>query len=302
MRDIREVKSILDLVNLINGKYYEAEFREAESSNILYVIMSPNTRFFCYKIKFSHNVLFLTDRKLHYYLVSPIKYTKIIQDIAHLLGIRKIVFIGSSKGAFGALLWSSMIKNKSNLFKTYCLAFSPITLLYPHNDNLHIPSYKKMMNNIESNNHVYKILKLEMEKYGNLRTLIPEKNVQTKLIFPSYFLMDAIEALSLRGQNITYHSVPLSVHGAINHFVAPRNDKLSFSKFVEKLYNNSQRDEDLASFLVYITKDTLEKELLDYVPLSLDKYILKFINENNKTKVSLVTSIIKKLVSVIKIR
>lgn len=224
-------------------KNYNIDFRSFQGSKDLIVVFSPNTRFSLYKYKFDKNVIFLADKRLNYYMVNPGRQTKLIFNFASLAGFTRVIFLGSSKGGTGALLWSSLFLNSINHhnIKVSCLAFSPQTLLYPYNDNLTFPSYRKVYEQIGKSD----LLKTCFTQYGDIGKFVENGKVPTTIFYSSGYSVDTIEAERISSQHVIHVKIPLPFHGSITPFLIDRKDPGAIDRLTRKLFLNSSKDEDL---------------------------------------------------------
>lgn len=227
-------------------KYYSLEHDERGSENLV-IVFSHAPRPALRKYKFRYDCLYVTDRKLFYYLHNPGRQALVLQRFIEQAGYKTAVFIGLSKGAVGSLLWSSLVLRRGVDFRVFCLAFSPQTLLYPFNENLaSIPSYMSNMRIVEANErHRQNFL-----TYGNLpeslRGLLPP----TKIIFSAKNSMDCVEAHRLAVEaNVQLMPLDMEFHGSITPFVINRRSSRSMKKLAAKLYSDAEADIDLKVML-----------------------------------------------------
>lgn len=227
-------------------KYYSVEFEQC-GSDTLVVIFSPGGRPALRQYPFRYDRLFVTDKKLFYYLHNPGRQTLLLQNFIEQAAYRTVVFVGLSKGGVGSLLWSSLIERRGAGFRTFCLAFSPQTLLYPFNENLaSLPSYISNMKITETNEHHLR----NFERYGNLPVFLKDALPQTMIVYPEKSAMDRVEAHRLAGErNVELKPVDIEFHGSITPFVIDRKSAESIKKLAEKLYADAEFDADLKSTL-----------------------------------------------------
>lgn len=241
------VLPIFEKLQMSLHKNYAAEFRFREGSKKLIIVFSPTAKFNLWKYELHENILFLADKKLNYYMLNPGRQTKLIYNFVVSTGFSSVVFLGSSKGGTGALLWSSLfskVSGGSNI-ATSCLAFSPQTLIYPYNDHIKFPSYQGMFSTLNNNES----LKICLSQYGELQKFVDGNKVITVIIYSSNYSVDKKEAERISGKNVIHISIPLSFHGAITPFLIDRNDLNSIRKISSKLFINSVNDEDLKASL-----------------------------------------------------
>jgi hypothetical protein len=184
---------------------------------------------------------------LTYYTTSPRHVLNIILDGCEAEGFRKVVFLGSSKGATGALLWSAIANGSKRKLTISCLAFSPQTLLYPYNENLAIlPSYSRWAHSKNDENHHVKSFRF----YGDIVKNMVGRTPQTVVYYSRGNKMDRVEAKPLEGiPGVTLIPIELPFHGAVMPFVTDVNDHKKLSQLSDKLYQEAQSDTDLAASL-----------------------------------------------------
>jgi hypothetical protein len=217
------------------------------SSDILIIQLSPSPHLTLQKYELPFSILYVADRHLTYYTTSPRHVLSIILDGCEAAGFRKVVFVGSSKGATGALLWSAIANGSRRKLRISCLAFSPQTLLYPHNENLAIlPSYGRWAHSKNDENHHVKNFRF----YGNIVEHMVGRTPQTVVYYSRGNKMDRLEVEPLEGMpGVTLVPMELPFHGSVMPFVTDVNDHKKLLQLTEKLYQDAQTDTDLAASL-----------------------------------------------------
>lgn len=241
-----ECESLFHKMKEVFHKRYSIDFRYNSKKEII-VVFSPNARFNLYNYRFKQSVLFLSDNKLGYYLLNPGRQVKLIYEFLVASGFNRVVFIGSSKGGTGALLWSSLLSRHipDDSIDLSCIVFSPQTKLYPYNKNLTFPSYKKTFSELSVNN----AMKVCFERYGDVSQFVNDSDVFTAIFYSSEYQVDKIEAERISGKNVIHIRIPLPLHGSITPFIIDRKDEVSLEKICKKLYLNAQKDDDLRETL-----------------------------------------------------
>lgn len=256
----------IDILSSLDPSY-DWKFANQLGSDVLLVVMSSKPALALVKYKFKYSCPFISDKTLTYYIKNPGRQSKIIQEFIEKSGYKKVLFIGSSKGGTGALLWPALIGKRNPKFNISILVFSPITLLYPYNPTLsNLPSYLKSISLMDKN----ETHKRNMLKYGNIVEYLNEFAGWVKVIYSEGCMLDRTEALRLKQfskENYEFATVPLSFHGSISPFVTPSGDLPAIKKMAEKLFKDAENDIDLKSNL----------------PPSKEDFISMFLNINAPT-------------------
>ncbi len=239
-------KSAFKKLRLSIHDQYDLNY-DQRGSDILIVVFSPNPKATLRKYPFSHDCLYVADRRLQYYTRNPGRQTMVLHGFLHRCGYRKVAFIGSSKGGAGALLWSSLISRWERSFELFCLAFSPQTLLYPFNENLvSLPSYVNNMRSLEGE----PVTRANFEAYGDIPKVLTARAVPTLVTYSERNKMDRVEAERLAGiERVQLNPINLAFHGSITPFVINLGNNQEVEKLALKLYADAEHDADLRAML-----------------------------------------------------
>jgi len=223
-------------------KQFATGFRQKSSDKIV-VIFSPSAKLALYKYQLNSDTLHLSDQMLQYYLRGAGNQSKLVGSFIAESGYKRAVFLGSSKGGFASLLWSSLINSRRPPFDVRGLAFSPQTKLYPHNDALDIlPSYHDLLRKAKSD---YKIM-ASLEQYGDLTSAIGDIHPETHIYYSAKNKMDSREAIRITGMpRIKTFPVNISFHGAVSAFVTDTSDQQQLLSLAAKIYSSAETDADL---------------------------------------------------------
>ncbi len=238
-------RSFQELATTIH-KFYSLEYVDRGSDTVV-VIFSHSPRAALRKYEFRYDCLYVTDRKLFYYLHNPGRQALLLQRFIDLAGYKTAIFVGLSKGGVGSLLWSSLVFRRNAQFRLFCLAFSPQTLLYPFNENLaSLPSYISNLRIAEGNDRHRK----NFETYGNLPEFVKGLLPPTMIIFASQNPIDYVEAQRLAGESdVELRALDMEFHGSITPFVIDRRKFRSLKRLAIKLYSDAESDIDLKAML-----------------------------------------------------
>lgn len=256
---------------------YAIEFVDREDDTLL-IVLSPTRKFALFRYPFNYSCLFIADLKVSYYLLHPHRQAEFLKSFILKSGYKKVIFLGSSKGGTGALLWSALLKKCSQTIDIGCLAFSPQTMIYPENSNIAIlPTYAALIKRMKLSS----IYKLNLEHFGNIVKLVNKYQPRTRLVYSAQYEMDCVEALRFADNPwIRLVPIPFSFHGALVPFVVDKKNKVQLVNIAKRLAKEASKDIDLDKFL----PPTVES-FVDYfenveVP-SLNDYINDFLKQHN---------------------
>lgn len=225
------------------GIGYEANIKYSSRSTDVIVIFAHSERHALIKYPYQHNVIFVRDKKAKYYLSRAGMASLGLQKAIHELGFRKSIYVGTSKGGFGAILWAGLAARRTKDRKFNVLAFSPQTRLWPRNEFLYFPSYHRMIDADAIKEFS------PLRKYGNLDFVRNRSNLAITLVYGRDNAVDKAEAMALRGLNINHLPVPFGYHGSLVPFTIERKDDQALRGLVERMYSKAAEDEDLAATL-----------------------------------------------------
>jgi hypothetical protein len=229
-----------------------------KGSKSLTIVFSPNAKFMLRKYGFANDVLYVADRKLHYYTHNPGRQCKLLWSFIQQSGYEEVVFIGSSKGGTGALLWASLTSRYRAVCRITAIAFSPQVQLYPFNDNLRpLPSYVNNMKLVERNEGHRKNFMM----YGDLVEIIGASPVHAVVVFGGKSQMDAVEASRLHTlKNVLLRPIDVSFHGSVIPFVTDLTSDDRIVALADKLVNDASADNDLSATITQ-TRDEFVSEM-----------------------------------------
>ena len=225
--------------------HYRALYQSYPGSKELVIVFSPTRNFVMVKTDWRRNVLFLADKRANYYAQYPGRAVSGLLRFLREQGIEKTLFFGTSKGGFGALLWTALCAQKAPTLMWRCVAFSPQTLLVPLNERLYFPSYKNMMLRAERD----PVLMQNLTRYGDAKVIEGLPNVFVTIVYSEKNRVDAEEASRLFGPNIRKLPLPFAFHGTLFPFVMDRSDPTALREFVTRIYKDIIVDPDLAATL-----------------------------------------------------
>ncbi len=241
----------------------------------LLVVCSHKDSFAFYKYDFGFNTLFISDSQNTYFTLYAGRLTDYIKSIVLQKGIKKVCFLGCSKGGFAAILLASLLSKYCPEIEVRFASFSPQTRIYPKNENLYFPSYAQLLSRSESD----AAIKTCMQQYGDLPGLLNRKNLQGDIYYSEFNEPDYIEQHRIKSVNVIKHPLPFSFHGAISAFVTNTKDGAAVEGLVNSIYRNAGREIDLGASL---PKDpqTLVQEIKNARIPTLRKLVFDIFYEN----------------------
>jgi len=227
-------------------RQYKWEYLPRAGSDTLLVVFSPRPSFVLRSYDFGYARVDLVDLGSAYFTGQSGGACQRLAAFVRQHGFSRVLFLGSSKGAFGALLWAAHSGRFMKGVDVRCLAFSPQTQLYPFNERLYFPSYKRLMSKIDEPTTTARGLKT----YGDVKDLIEkQRNVRFTIVYGETDPVDAPEAARVFGPHIRKYPVPVPFHGSVTAFTLDRGNPGKINALVRKLYSDAKTDADLASCL-----------------------------------------------------
>lgn len=228
------------------ARRYVWHYRDQPGSNDLLVIFSSTAKRHAFMGQaWSCNVLFVLDRDDAYFVIGAGRAADAIGAAIDRAGLDRVLFLGSSKGGFGAVLWSALCARRrpEKLFRA--LAFSPQTRLYPFNEELDFRSYKLLWRRAETDPRVMASLKA----YGDLRIAQKEANALVTFVYGERNQVDRREVGRLFAPQFRKYPVPLRFHGSVIPFTVRHMDEETLSKWLRNLYTRAEDEPDLSGIL-----------------------------------------------------
>lgn len=245
--------------NLELRKYEEPILNEA-----LIVSCSHKANFAFYKYPFDIDTLFISDQKSTYFTYLAGTLARQISEIAILEGYRKICFLGCSKGGYGSILLSSLVSEINKSIDCSFLSFAPQTRIFPRNNNLTFPSYRKLLELADRNKKIFDCLLL----YGDLAKYLARRETRGRLIWSKENRKDNNEIeriLPYVSARVSKMAMPFSFHASALPFYIDIFNENILDQALKKLMPN-KRDGDVSETDENISKIKKEIEACKYLP------------------------------------
>src|SRR5262245_7402468 len=134
-----------------SARNFTSSFRKsAKESDALIVSLSPFPGFLLSKRDLGHDTLSVFESANSYYTFSIDRLADDISTIAAILGKRRVLILGSSKSAYGALFCGRSFVPKTDTDKCVSLVFSPVTRVYPLKKPLYFRTYPDFLELVKS--------------------------------------------------------------------------------------------------------------------------------------------------------
>lgn len=222
-----------------NVNYVVQEGRDAQTDEVV-VSLSHHQRPSLTKIGQSRPVVRLFEKRATYYTFGAKSGVEQLEAHIRRLGAKRAILIGVSKGAYGALLYGGMLAKIAPDLDVKVLSFSPQSLLFPLNENIGFPSYKRLI----ASRSDHPGTQLGLERYGDLSKIAFPANASGLVVYGAGNARDTVEASRLFGKPLKMLPLPFSFHGTLIPFTIDRNDREKVKARVEKLYIEAARNED----------------------------------------------------------
>lgn len=267
--------------NMSMPSNYNIELRKYQApilNNALIVSCSHKKNYAFYKYPFDIDTLFISDSKDTYFTYLAGTLAKRIADIITLQNYDKVCFVGCSKGGYGSILLSSLVREVSSNIDCSFLSFAPQTQIFPPNNNLTFPSYRKLLERAKLDTKVYHCLTL----YGDLSKHLAKKDSRGRIIWSKNNKKDNNEirrVLSYTSAGVIKLAMPFSFHATALPFYVDIFDDSALSQALQKLLPN-KRDGDVSENQENILKIKKEIESCKYLPKLKDLIFLNFTEKN----------------------
>ncbi|HEY0293356.1 MAG TPA: hypothetical protein VGC51_13660 [Hansschlegelia sp.] len=216
---------------------YLFDFRPGENARELIVVFSPSKRFILYRHRFPCDALFVCDQRGLYYLDQAARLARALVATIESGGYERTLFLGTSKGAFGALLLARLCAGLRPRRTFRALAFSPQVQLDPANTNLYFPSYRRLRSIARKRFAIAAAL----TRYGDASLAGRTPNLHATVVYALHNRTDAVEADRMSGPNLSKLPIDGSSHGSILYLLLKGQPEAYVRTRVAKVYARRRR-------------------------------------------------------------
>ncbi|PJR11333.1 hypothetical protein [Sinorhizobium meliloti] len=227
-----------------SGGNYRMHLRlQSLKCDTLLVVLSPYQGFMMAKRDFGVHTLYIYESTNSYYTFQTDLLSEDISDLASNLGVREVVFTGSSKAGYGALSAGRLFNNAK--VSARVVAFSPVTRVHPLDKPLPFKTFPAFLNLLERKAHVRDCA----ERLGLLpKDPMSPGRYRERIIFGKYCEYDRGEIQHLLSWTrdpssfMSVSTIPASTHNVISLLAA---DKTDLETFVSSCIASGERDSEL---------------------------------------------------------
>lgn len=195
------------------SRNFRIAYAPFEGSRDLVVVLSSNQLPAFTRWRFRHNALSIADIDQLYYLTRTAELLRAIESFAE--GFARVVFIGASKGGFGALLIAALSAARRRDRMWCALAFSPQTRLAPDSSCMHFPSARRVLDEAAKSPW----LQRRVDAFGDAARLLALPNVQATIVYGMLNAADTEAAHALVLPNVRLYPLPFVMHNTMFPFV-----------------------------------------------------------------------------------
>lgn len=241
---------------------YAAELKTSEGSTKLLVLFSSSLNHAFYSYDFGCHTLYIADKNYTYFVEAADVLSSAIDYTARHLGVKSIVYMGTSKGGYGALLHASLPR-VFDRFRRHAIAFGPQTQIFPVNENINFPSYTRLAAKLCDGDQPL----VEAKTFGRLPSPYP---ASATIYYSGKNSIDRIESERVSGPDVKH--VPLAMAGHLSHlpFVIDTSDEAAVRRVVEKAYAQGvkigdQVDDNRAEYVAELLAMPRQPSIIDIV-------------------------------------
>jgi acyl carrier protein len=212
---------------------------DAGSDELVITLSASIIRHAMGETKFGRNVLLLREKSVNYYVLKADLVARVLRDVS--AQFSKIIFVGNSRGGYGAILLAGLCAQHDRRRSYYCLAFSPPTQLYRSTNE------KVLDKRLRSRMDADDVFRSSVEQFGNLEFVQSLANLHIVLIYSETLPWEAAEAARLCAPHIRKYPVQYSLHGSDRLFTLRGYTRREVERRMQQLYrakfgNTDRRD------------------------------------------------------------
>lgn len=182
-------------------------------SRDLVIALSHDQRLSFVRWRFRHNALLLADIDERYFLTRTGPLLAAIDSFAE--GFDRVLFLGFSKGGFGALLLAALSASRCRTRTWRALAFSPQTRLAADSSSMFYPSARRVVEEAQQSPSLLR----RLEAFGDAGRLLVRRNVQAMIVYGLRNPVDSEAAHALARPNVRLYPLPFAMHNTLFPFV-----------------------------------------------------------------------------------
>lgn len=245
---------------------YSFDFKRQEKEGDLVITVSSAAAFAFYMSDFGRPTLYIGDSGLSYYTRKPDVLASGVVALMRERGQGRAVFVGQSKGGFGALLLAKLCAQIAPSRNFGALVFAPQVRLWPRSTPLSFPSYQRLLDAAKSD----ALAMASLVEFGTIGSF-NEPNVAVEAYYGKDSREDSGECELLIGRQVCKKTVPTSSHMAHIPYVVDTTDETALRKVLERAYSqNAKIEGELPSVVAQRTFDEMsrmprQKHIVDLV-------------------------------------
>jgi hypothetical protein len=214
----------------------EVEYRPHAASDRLLVVVSHGPKIGLATIKYRANVLFIADVRQNYYITHALQLSNAIIELSQ--DASEVLFLGTSKGGFGALLLAGLCAAKVKTRNWKALAFTPIVDLTEPDGSL-LPSAAR----VRSRAARLPSLMTRLNQYGKVAPHVRDvDNLIATVVYPLKGPEDTAAALSLAAPNIRLYPLSVALHSTLFAFLNQRRPVEDIKLRLQRILRTSDPD------------------------------------------------------------
>ncbi|MES2996858.1 MAG: hypothetical protein V4733_08615 [Verrucomicrobiota bacterium] len=203
--------------------------------------------------------IFFIDGSCSYYTRNAGQLIDFLEKLVRGKGLKRVIAIGSSKGATGAILHAAMLSQRIPGIRFDVYSFSAQVSLWPYNSRIRLPSYEQLIQCVRTD----PALENDLVNFGNLSTAVRNSNdFKVLMTYGQHNRRDKEEAEYLKadseGDKVVLNPLPIRNHTTIVPYVLDCNDKNSLRS---ALLSTLERNPEESDIMDLKKKDKLEREV-----------------------------------------
>lgn len=216
----------------------------AGTRELVFVFSSFSKQYILVKYDFERVTIFIRDTASSFFTFHADSLARYLKGLISSTAAKKVTFIGSSKGATGALIQTGLLAPEMPEVVFNAVVFSPGCKLWPANELMEFASYKKLLHTaVQSPRY-----QSDLERFGDLARLIkPVGNQAITITYGEKNPRDKFQAelLLQTGATITLNPLPISNHTSIIPYIIDCSDRASIETALRSTLKRNPDEIDL---------------------------------------------------------